>query len=102
MPLKQNWIVRRLRVSYQIDIVQEARKEVSALPGHVRTQARQQFRNLATNPRPHGAKELRGKPGIYRLWLAGRWRIAYTVDDDTQTVTILRIRRKEDIDYAAL
>ncbi len=97
--MRLNWIERRRRESYRIEIVQEARKEVKALPGHVRAQARQQFRRLATNPRPNSAKELRGKPGFYRILLAGLWRIVYTMDDETQTVTILRVRRKEDIDY---
>jgi mRNA-degrading endonuclease RelE of RelBE toxin-antitoxin system len=86
-------------VSYQIEVVIEARKEVSKLPGNIRAQARQQFLSLATNPRPPKMQELRGKPGYYRIWLAGRWRIVYTIDDNLQLVTILRVRRKEDIDY---
>jgi mRNA-degrading endonuclease RelE of RelBE toxin-antitoxin system len=34
--------------------------------------------------------------------LAGRWRIAYAVDDELLVVLILRVRRKEDIDYPSL
>jgi mRNA-degrading endonuclease RelE of RelBE toxin-antitoxin system len=45
---------------------------------------------------------LRDKPGIYRLWLAGRWRIVYTIDDDLQVVRVVRVRRKEQIDYESL
>jgi mRNA-degrading endonuclease RelE of RelBE toxin-antitoxin system len=41
-------------------------------------------------------------PGIYRIWLAGRWRIVYQVDDTQQLVTILRVRLKDDIDYGSL
>jgi mRNA-degrading endonuclease RelE of RelBE toxin-antitoxin system len=54
---------------------------------------------LADNPRPQRARELRDKPSIYRLWLARRWRIVYTVEDDTKRVLILRVRPKERIDY---
>jgi mRNA-degrading endonuclease RelE of RelBE toxin-antitoxin system len=76
--------------------------EVRALPGHIRPQARQRFRELEDEPRPHGAKELRGKPGVYRLWLAGHWRIVYTINDDLQLVRVVRVRRKEQIDYERL
>jgi mRNA-degrading endonuclease RelE of RelBE toxin-antitoxin system len=48
------------------------------------------------------AKELQGKLGIYRLWLAGRWRIVYLIDDESQLISILRVRRKERIDYQSL
>ncbi|NJN65349.1 MAG: type II toxin-antitoxin system RelE/ParE family toxin [Chloroflexaceae bacterium] len=89
-------------MSYHVEFAPELYAEVKALPGHIRAQARQQFRSLAKDPRPPASKELRGKPGFYRLWLAGRWRIVYTVDDDTRTVRIIRVRRKEQIDYEGL
>jgi mRNA-degrading endonuclease RelE of RelBE toxin-antitoxin system len=77
-------------------------REIRYLPGHVRAQARQAVPTLAENPRPPRARELRDRPGIYRLWLAGRWRIVYHVDDALQIVTILRVRRKDDIDYGSV
>lgn len=69
-------------MSYQIKVPPEVRKEIKDLPGHVRAQARQLISALGENPRPSRAKELRGKPNIYRIWLAGRWRIAYEIDDE--------------------
>ena len=92
----------RLRVSYQIDYRRKALRELKALPGHVRAEARQAIRALEKEPRPSRAKELRGKPDIYRLWLAGRWRLAYLIDDAEERIRILRIRRKEQIDYETL
>jgi mRNA interferase RelE/StbE len=89
-------------VSYRLDVFTTAKAELKKLPGYVRAQAYQAIDALAHDPRPPAAKELRDKPGIYRLWLAGRWRIAYAVDDDQQVVTILRVRRKEQIDYESL
>jgi mRNA-degrading endonuclease RelE of RelBE toxin-antitoxin system len=89
-------------VSYRIKIDREAEQEFRILPAHVRAQARQLVPALAQDPRHHRAKELRGKPGVYRVWLAGHWRIVYHVDDEQQFVTILRVRRKEDIDYDSL
>jgi mRNA interferase RelE/StbE len=89
-------------VSYRIEISPPVQKEIRTLPGYVRAQARQQIRALSINPRPPHAKELRGKPAIFRIRLATRWRIAYEVDDALERVRVLRIRRKEHIDYESL
>jgi mRNA interferase RelE/StbE len=89
-------------VSYQIEVSPEATKEIKALAGSVRTQARQLIHALGENPRPPRAKELRGKPNIYRIWLAGRWRVAYEIDDELAVIRILRVRRKETMDYESL
>ena len=35
------------------------------------------------------------RENIFRIWLAGRWRIVYTVDDESIVVLILRVRRKD-------
>ncbi len=89
-------------MSYRVDIDPAAAKELDALSGNVRAQALQMFRLLKANPKPPRAKELRGKPGILRIWLAGRWRIVYQVDDAQQVIVILRVRLKDDIDYDSL
>ena len=89
-------------MSYRIKVPPEVRKEIKDLPGHVRAQARQLIRALGQNPRPARANELRGKPNIYRIWLAGRWRVAYEIDDELKQIRILRVRRKEHIDYESL
>jgi mRNA interferase RelE/StbE len=89
-------------VHYRIEIPPPVQKEIRELPGYVRAQARQLIQALGENPRPPRAKELRDKPNIYRIWLAGRWRIAYQVDDSLQRIRILRVRRKEHMDYDSL
>ncbi len=89
-------------MSYQIELHREALAELKALPASVRAQAIALIDLLAATPRPPRAKELRDKPGIYRIWLAGRWRVAYEIDDEQQTIVVRRIRRKSDIDYDSL
>jgi mRNA-degrading endonuclease RelE of RelBE toxin-antitoxin system len=89
-------------VDCHIDLSTLAKEEIRDLPGYVRAQARQLINELAKNPRPPRAKELRGKPNIYRIWLAGRWRIAYEIDDAARLIRILRVRSKEQIDYASI
>ncbi len=87
---------------YRVEVPPEVQSEIKGLPGHVRAQARQLVRALSENPRPPRAKELRDKPNIYRVWLAGRWRIAYEVDDDAKRIRLLRVRPKGQIDYDSL
>jgi mRNA-degrading endonuclease RelE of RelBE toxin-antitoxin system len=89
-------------VNYRLRIEQPALKEIRDLPGHVRAQAEMLIAALPADPRSARAKELQGKPGIYRLWLAGRWRLVYEIDDESQVIFILRVRRKEQIDYESV
>jgi len=89
-------------VIYRIEVLPPARKEIESLPGHVRAQARQLIRELSADPRPTRAKELRGRPNIYRIWLVTRWRIVYEIRDEQLLVLLVRVRRKTDIDYESL
>ena len=89
-------------MSYQIEVSPDARQEILDLPGHVRAQARQLIKELGKNPFPPRAKELLNKPNIYRIWLAGIWRVAYEVDSDLKRIRILRLREKKRIDYESL
>ena len=89
-------------MSYRTRLVPAARAEIRALPAYVRAEALDVLEELTRNPRPHRAKELRGKPEIYRIWLAGRWWMAYEVDDEDERIYVLRVRRKERIDYETL
>jgi mRNA-degrading endonuclease RelE of RelBE toxin-antitoxin system len=89
-------------MSYQIRITADAHREIKGLSGYVRSPALKIINALSKEPRPPAAKELRGKPGIYRIRLAGKWRIAYRIKDEENLVVILRVRLKEKIDYDSL
>ena len=89
-------------MSYRVEIPPATQKEIRVLPGHVRGQVRELLRELEREPRPPRAKELRDKSNIYRIWLATRWRLVYEIDDHVQTITLLRVRLKEDIDYESI
>ena len=89
-------------MNYQIEVSSQARQEILSLPGYIRTQARQLIRELRQNPFPPRAKELQDKPNIFRIWLAGNWRIVYAVDRGRQLIRILRVREKKHIDYESL
>ena len=89
-------------MSYRIEISPAARREIRALPAYVRAQAIQLIDELSRDPKPARSKELRERENIFRIWLAGRWRIVYAVDDELIEVLILRVRRKDDIDYPSV
>ena len=89
-------------MSYRVEISPDAQREIKALSGNVRAQALKLLRSLSENPRLPRAKELRDKPSVYRIWLAGKWRIVYKIDEDPKRILVLRVRRKEQIDYESL
>ena len=80
-------------MSYRVKFSDEAKRMLAGLPGRYRQRARRAIEGLASQPRPAGAKELRGRPGVYRLYLNG-WRIIYQVDEDAGIVWIVAIRMK--------
>ena len=49
--------------------------------------------NLGDNPRPPGAKELRGLPEHFRVRPNG-WRVIYRVDKGSLSLLVLAIRLK--------
>lgn len=89
-------------MSYRIEVSSAARHEIRALPGYVRAQAVRLIDELGEDPRPARARELRERENVYRIWLAGRWRVVYSIDDELVVVLILRVRRKEEIDYPSV
>ena len=78
---------------YRIRYSEEARRTLRKLPGRYRQRTRRLIESLAKAPRPPGAKELRGLPGVYRIWING-WRLIFQVDDETESVLIVGIRLK--------
>ena len=87
---------------YSVSVTADARREIIALPGHVRAQLRTMVSELHLEPRPERAKELRNRPDFYRVWLATKWRVVYAVDDEHQHVVIVRVRLKDQIDYDSI
>lgn len=87
---------------YRIELTPPAKTEIRRLSGYVRAQALQLIEALSLEPRPPRARELRDKPDLFRIWLAGRWRIVYEIDEENERVVILRVRSKDQIDYESL
>ncbi len=56
-------------------------------------------RGLALEPRPYGAKKLKGRENTYRLRV-GKYRILYEIIDKTSTVVVIEIVRRSDNTYS--
>lgn len=78
---------------YQVRVTRTSRDEIEHLPGNVRQRVRRMIEGFVDEPHPPRAKELRDRPGRYRLPLED-WRIIDDVDDEDRIVVILTVRRK--------
>jgi len=77
-------------LTYKVVIERKAEKEAEKIPVKHRASIDKIIISLSTNPRPQGFRKLTAKEG-YRT-RAGNYRILYTVDDETNTVVIYRIK----------
>lgn len=81
--------------SYRILIKASAAKELSAVPKKDRKRIAAKLESLSDTPRPHGSDQLSGDEK-YRL-RQGDYRILYSIDDATATVTIVRIGHRREV-----
>ena len=80
---------------YQLTIARSASKELENLPGSAIERVRTKIRGLATEPRPHGSKKLKGSRNSWRIRI-GDWRVLYQIDDEKKIVDISAIRHRSD------
>lgn len=79
---------------YSVQILARALKDIAALPRDYARLVSQHIDRLAQEPRPHGAKKLRGTTG-YSLRV-GTYRILYDVEDEVRVVTIYRVKHRRE------
>jgi mRNA interferase RelE/StbE len=80
---------------YQVVIEKQAQKQLAKIPPPDYAKIAAALKELAANPRPHGYKKLKGRPG-YRIRV-GDYRIIYQVKDNILTVFILIIGNRKDV-----
>ncbi len=79
---------------YEIRVLRRAVKDLGNVPRPYAEKIARQIDQLAENPRPTGVKKLHGRRD-YRLRV-GPYRILYEIDDDTEIVTIFRIKHRRE------
>lgn len=81
-------------MAYRLRFDQRFRRNLDALPGDIRSTARQVIAQLANNPRPSSAKELDEHLGYYRMWLPRDHRLVWNVLENEQIIDLLYIGHK--------
>jgi len=78
---------------YQLEISHTAHRQISKLPAQTRERVNSAIALLAEDPRPQGIKKLTAREG-YRIRV-GDYRILYSINDETRTVTVYRVMPRE-------
>jgi mRNA interferase RelE/StbE len=81
--------------SYKVLIKPSAVKEVEAVPAKDRRKLAAKIQGLAVDPRPHGSEKLSGQERHRSR--QGDYRVVYAIDDDAQTVLVVKIGNRRDI-----
>lgn len=84
---------------YRVTFDKALKRQVDRLPGKLRQEARHRIADLARDPRPPDAIELRGHSGIFRVWLQdARYRLIWEVIDAETRVEVYYCGVKPDYD----
>ena len=81
---------------YALLLRSSAEKDLRKLPRTILERLHTKILTLREEPRPHGALKLGGNLEGWRVRV-GDYRILYQIDDDTQTVTIVRVKHRRDV-----
>jgi mRNA interferase RelE/StbE len=84
-------------VGYRLLRNSAVRCSLRKLPDDIRRRLEAQIEELANDPRPPGARNVIGVPRGYRIHVTSSYVVVYTVDDQEQTVTILRADHRKDV-----
>ena len=81
---------------YRVAFKSSAEREFFRLPEEVSARILPKIKALATNPRPHGTKKLRGGADEWRIRV-GDYRVIYTIDDEFRHVKVTRIAHRREV-----
>jgi len=82
-------------VSYAIEWLRSARKELDALPVRSAVRIGEAVGRLAQNPRPSGCKKLTGHKALWRIRI-GSYRVIYYIGDAIRLVRIEKVSDRKD------
>ncbi|MES1206396.1 MAG: type II toxin-antitoxin system RelE/ParE family toxin [Pseudomonadota bacterium] len=81
---------------YRVEFKPSAGRQLDDLDKAVRARVDRKIDELAENPRPVGAKKLKGSSELWRV-RAGDYRIVYSIHDDVLTVLVVKIGNRRDV-----
>jgi mRNA interferase RelE/StbE len=83
-------------VSYSVFLAPAAERQLKKLPPQIKTQIVPVLKALESDPRPSGAKKLKGSEDIWRV-RKGSYRILYEIEDKQLTVLVLKIDHRKQV-----
>lgn len=78
---------------YAVVVSDRAAREIEDLPANVAARVYIKLAALASLPRPHGVKKLKGHRDLWRIRI-GEHRVIYSVDDGARVVDVVRVRHR--------
>jgi len=87
-------------LAYKVEIHPAAQKQMLSLPKEAQVELSLSIDHLGNTPRPPRVKKL-AESGLWRIRV-GHYRIVYTIDDEAQLVTIVRVARRREDTYKGL
>ena len=83
-------------MSYSVFLAPAAERQLKKLPQQVKTQIVPILKALENEPRPSGAKKLKGSEDIWRI-RKGNYRILYEIQDNQLTVLVVKIDDRKQV-----
>lgn len=79
---------------YSVEVGRRAERDIARLPREYAQLVGRQIEAFSENPRPRGARRLRGQ-SVYRIRV-GTYRVLYRIDDTERTVYVERAIHRRD------
>ena len=83
---------------YRVELAPAAQRELRRLPPEVQARLAVPIQALGENPRPTGARRLRGEDRTWRIRVRP-YRVVCDVYDDREFVVVLRVSRRRESTY---
>jgi mRNA interferase RelE/StbE len=81
---------------YRISFKSSAAHQLDRLDGATRARVDRRIDELSENPRPAGAKKLKGSSELWRV-RAGDYRVVYSIHDDVLLILAIKIGHRRDV-----
>ena len=81
---------------YAVEVSATAERQLRKLAKTDQRQIIRAMRQLAIDPRPRGARKLRGYDDIFRI-RRGRYRIIYSIENERLVIIILKVGHRKDV-----
>ena len=83
-------------MSYTVEFLPSAQRELAALPKDVQRRIASRIDALREDPRPPRARQLQGEDRLYRFRV-GDYRVIYSIEGRRLVVVIVKVGRRRDV-----